>query len=67
MSDDPEVITVLEISGGLASVRLPDTSIEIWPLGRLPVGVEVDDQVGVTVTDGTWTTALLPGPAGLIA
>ncbi|MBZ9715386.1 hypothetical protein [Deinococcus multiflagellatus] len=67
MSGELEVIEVLEISGGLASVRLPDTSIEVWPLGLLPVGVEVGDHVGVSVDDGTWTTVLLPRPAGLLA
>ncbi|MBZ9714922.1 hypothetical protein [Deinococcus multiflagellatus] len=62
-----EIIEVLEISGGLASVRLPDTSIEVWPLAVLPVSVEVGDHVGVTIQDGAWTTLLLLRPAGMLA
>ncbi|GGS07146.1 hypothetical protein [Deinococcus sedimenti] len=67
MSEDLEVVVVEEIKGDLASVRLPDTSLDVWPLADLPEGVVLGDHVGVTVTDGARHTVLLPRPAGVRA
>lgn len=62
-----EVITVLEIRQGVATVQLPDTSLEAWSVASLPGGVQSGDRVGVTVNGGDLDLVLLPRLAGLRA
>lgn len=62
-----EIVVVLELAGGLASVRLPDDSIETWALASLPRDVQVGDRVGVTVTAGDLEMVILPRLAGFQA
>lgn len=62
-----ELIVVLDVQGGVATVRLPDTSVETWSVASLPGGVLPGDRVGVTVQGGDLDLVLLPRLAGLQA
>ncbi|MBZ9752261.1 hypothetical protein K7W42_15515 [Deinococcus sp. HMF7604] len=62
-----EIIEVLQAEGHLASVRLPDTSIETWALARLPVSVVPGDRVGCRASEAGMQTVLLPWPDGVPA
>ena len=62
-----EVIVVLDIRAGVATVRLPDTSQKEWSVASLPFGVLPGDRVGVVVEDGDMEMVILPGLAGLRA
>ncbi|MBZ9751725.1 hypothetical protein K7W42_12715 [Deinococcus sp. HMF7604] len=45
--DEMEIIEVLEVDGALASVRRPDTRLEVWALVKLPSGVVPGDRGAV--------------------
>lgn len=62
-----EVITVLEVRAGVATVQLPDTSVEEWSVASLPGGVMPGDRVGVTVDGGDLDVVLLHQLGGLRA
>lgn len=58
---------VLDVQGGVATVRLPDTSVETWSMASLPGGVLPVDRVGVTMQGSNLDLVLLPRLAGLQA
>ncbi|WP_309570032.1 hypothetical protein [Deinococcus sp.] len=50
--DGARVLDVVEIVDGLATVHLPDGSLEQWSAGSLPVGTQAGDHVRLSDMDG---------------
>lgn len=58
--DGDSIITVVELQEGVATVLLPDGTLEQWSVASLPEGVLEGSRVKLTVTAGDLDLELLP-------